>query len=63
MLIALTLRLVGGLSSAEIGSAFLIPTATLASAWFAKCKILRARIPLSIPANLDERFDAVLAVM
>jgi len=62
--VALTLRLVGGLSTPEIAAAFLIPAATLAQRIVrAKRKIRDAGIPLSIPVNLDERIDAVLAVL
>ncbi len=62
--VALTLRLVGGLTTAEIASAFLTPTATLAQRIVrAKGKIRDAGIPLSIPAALDERIDALLAVL
>ncbi|MCW2748592.1 MAG: putative polymerase, sigma-24 subunit, subfamily [Nocardioidaceae bacterium] len=62
--VALTLRLVGGLTTAEIASAFLIPDATLGQRIVrAKRKIRDARIPLSIPAQLDERIDALLGVL
>lgn len=62
--VALTLRLVGGLSTPEIAAAFLLPEATLAQRIVrAKRKIRDAGIPLSIPANLDERVDALLAVL
>ncbi|WP_407342753.1 RNA polymerase sigma factor [Pengzhenrongella phosphoraccumulans] len=62
--VALTLRLVGGLSTPEIASAFLLPTATLAQRIVrAKRKIQDARIPLSIPADLDGRVGTVLTVL
>jgi RNA polymerase sigma-70 factor, ECF subfamily len=62
--VALTLRLVGGLSTPEIAAAFLVPEATLAQRIVrAKRKIRDAAMPLSIPANLDERVDAVLGVL
>lgn len=62
--VALTLRLVGGLTTPEIASAFLVPEATLAQRIVrAKRKIRDAGIPLSIPVELDERVDAVLAVL
>ena len=62
--IALTLRLVGGLSTPEIAAAFLIPETTLAQRIVrAKRKIRDARIPLSLPADIDERIDAVLTVL
>jgi RNA polymerase sigma-70 factor, ECF subfamily len=62
--VALTLRLVGGLTTAEIASAFLVPEATLAQRIVrAKRKIRDAGIPLTIPADLDGRVDALLAVL
>ncbi len=62
--VALTLRLVGGLTTPEIAAAFLVPEATLAQRIVrAKRKIRDARIPLSIPSSFDERVDAVLTVL
>jgi RNA polymerase sigma-70 factor, ECF subfamily len=62
--VALTLRLVGGLTTGEIAAAFLVSEATLAQRIVrAKRKIRDAAMPLSIPANLDERVDAVLSVL
>jgi RNA polymerase sigma-70 factor (ECF subfamily) len=62
--VALTLRLVGGLTTLEIAAAFLVPEATLAQRIVrAKRKIRQAGIPLTIPADLDERVGALLAVL
>ncbi|MEM7341793.1 MAG: sigma-70 family RNA polymerase sigma factor [Actinomycetota bacterium] len=62
--VALTLRLVGGLTTAEIAAAFLIPEATLAQRIVrAKSKIRAAAIPLSLPDQLTDRLNAVLAVL
>jgi len=62
--VALTLRLVAGLTTPEIAAAFLLPEATLAQRIVrAKRKIRDARIPLTIPADLDERVDALLTVL
>ena len=62
--IALTLRLVSGLTTAEIASAFLVPEPTLAQRIVrAKRKIRDAAMPLSIPANLAERVDVMLGVL
>jgi RNA polymerase sigma-70 factor, ECF subfamily len=64
--VALTLRLVCGLSTAEVARAFLVPEATMAARMTrAKKKIALARIPYRVPpvAELPERVDAVLAVV
>jgi RNA polymerase sigma-70 factor (ECF subfamily) len=62
--VALTLRLVGGLTTTEIAAAFLVPEPTITQRIVrAKRKIRDAAIPLSIPAALDERVDALLAVL
>ncbi|MEV0798750.1 DUF6596 domain-containing protein [Kribbella sp. NPDC050281] len=64
--IALTLRLVCGLSSAEIARAFLVKEATMqARITRAKHKISRSGIPYRIPRrpDLPERIDAVLDVV
>lgn len=64
--VALTLRLVCGLSTAEIARAFLVSEATLAArVTRAKKKIAAAHIPYRVPpaAELPERIRAVLAVV
>jgi len=62
--VALTLRLVGGLTTPEIAAAFLVPEATLAQRIVrAKRKIRDAGIPLRIPERLDDRIDALLTVL
>ncbi len=62
--IALTLRLVGGLTTAEIGAAFLVPEPTVAQRIVrAKRKIRTAKIPMSLPERLEQRLDTVLMVL
>ncbi len=62
--VALTLRLVAGLTVSEISRAFLVPEATLAQRIVrAKRKIRTAGMALTIPSAFDERLDAVLAVL
>ncbi|WP_017932912.1 RNA polymerase sigma factor [Nocardioides sp. Iso805N] len=63
---ALTLRLLGGLSVAEIAHAYLVPETTVAQRITrAKSKIKTARIPFRVPSAQDitERVQGVLGVL
>jgi RNA polymerase sigma-70 factor, ECF subfamily len=64
--IALTLRLLGGLATAEVASAFLVPEATMAKRLVrAKHKIKAARIPYRVPTETElvDRLPPVLSVL
>ncbi len=64
--IALTLRAVGGLTTAQIASAFLVPEATMAQRISrAKQSIKASGVPFSMPAGAEraERLGAVLHVL
>jgi RNA polymerase sigma-70 factor, ECF subfamily len=64
--VALTLRLVGGLTTEEIGRAYLVPTATVAQRIVrAKRTLAEAKVPFEVPrgAELVARLSSVLEVL
>ena len=64
--VALTLRLLGGLTVGEIAAAFLVPETTMAQRITrAKAKIKKAHIPYQVPSSdaLEPRLSGVLAVV
>jgi RNA polymerase sigma factor (sigma-70 family) len=64
--VALTLRMVGGLTTAEIARAFLVPEATIAQRIVrAKRTLSEARVPFEVPRGeaLGERLASVLEVV
>jgi len=64
--VALTLRMVGGLTTAEIARAFLVPEATLAQRIVrAKRTLAAARVPFEVPRgpDRDARLSSVLEVI
>ncbi|HEX6152288.1 MAG TPA: RNA polymerase sigma factor [Solirubrobacterales bacterium] len=64
--VALTLRLLGGLTTAEIASAFLVGESTVAQRLVRAKKTLReAKVPFEVPRGpeLDERLPSVLEVI
>jgi RNA polymerase sigma factor (sigma-70 family) len=64
--VALTLRMLGGLTTEEIARAFLVPTATVAQRIVrAKRTLTEARVPFEVPrgAELAERTSSVLGVI
>ena len=64
--VALTLRLVGGLTTEEIARAFLVPTATIAQRIVrAKRTLAEAKVPFEVPrgSDLAARLSSVLEVL
>jgi RNA polymerase sigma factor (sigma-70 family) len=64
--VALTLRLLGGLTTAEIARAYLVPESTVAQRIVrAKRTLAEARVPFAVPraADREERLSSVLEVI
>jgi RNA polymerase sigma-70 factor, ECF subfamily len=64
--VALTLRLLGGLTTAEIARAFLVPEATVAQRIVrAKRTLAEAHVPFDVPSGVElaERLSSVLEVI
>ncbi|SDD30498.1 RNA polymerase sigma factor [Paraburkholderia lycopersici] len=64
--VALTLRLLGGLTTAEIARAFLVPEATVAQRIVrAKRTLAAAKVPFEVPrlSGLEPRLDSVFEVI
>src|SRR5262249_10383067 len=64
--VALTLRLIGGLTTEEIARAFLVPEPTVAQRIVrAKRTLTEKRIPFEVPrgAEIEQRLASVLAVI
>ncbi|MCP2169415.1 RNA polymerase sigma factor [Goodfellowiella coeruleoviolacea] len=64
--VALTLRLLGGLTTAEIAKAYLVPEATVAQRIVrAKRTLAKANVPFAVPgrAELADRLSSVLEVI
>ena len=64
--VAMTLRLLGGLTTPEVARAFLVPEATLAQRIVrAKKTLTEARVPFAVPrgTEFDQRLGSVLTVI
>ena len=62
--VALTLRLLGGLTTDEIARAFVVPESTIAQRIVrAKRTLAEARVPFEVPRDLQARLSSVLAVI
>jgi RNA polymerase sigma factor (sigma-70 family) len=62
--VALTLRLLGGLTTDEIARAFLVPEPTVAQRIVrAKRTLAEARVPFEVPADLAARLSSVIEVV
>ena len=64
--VALTLRLLGGLTTPEIARAFLVPESTIAQRIVrAKSALIDAKVPFEVPGgtNSQQRLSSVLEVI